>query len=188
MSAFDIIGSLRRLKPEKRTAPIARRNDADLAFVDTEPAAGPPLLLDSTVYIHVLRGKTPSLVDNLLAIRTLNHSSVVVGELTNHFGARIPQSRREVDARGKLLQVVNSIPAHRLLVPTAIHWSEAGIIAGMLARLGGYPAGQSQDDLNDALIFLQARSHGAVVLTANVIHFDYLQQIMPEGRVLFYRV
>ena len=38
-----------------------------------------------------------------------------------------------------------------------MNWGEAGILSGIVARLGGYPAGRTQDDLNDALIFLQAR-------------------------------
>ena len=187
MPPFDINLSLRRLKPEKHKSALVRRNDADLSFVDNEPAAGPPLLLDSMVYIHVLRGKTPAKVDNLLRVRTINHSAVVVGEMTNRLGVRIPRDKKESDAREKLLEAINGIPAHRLLTPTATNWGEAGIIAGILARLGGYPDGHTQDHLNDALVFLQARANGATILTANVADFDHLQQLLPDGRVLFYR-
>jgi predicted nucleic acid-binding protein len=187
MPPFDVNGSLRRLKPEKHNSALVRRDEADLIFIDNEPAAGPPLLPDSTVYIHVLRGKTPTKVDDLLQVRTINHSAVVVGEMTNRLGARIPRNQKESDAREKLLEAINGIPVHRLLTPTATNWGEAGIIAGILARLGGYPDGQTQDHLNDALIFLQARANGATILTANVADFDRLQQLLPDGRVLFYR-
>jgi predicted nucleic acid-binding protein len=187
MPPFDVNGSLRRLKPEKRISRLLKRSEADLAFVDSKNVAGPGLLLDSTVYIHVLRGKTSANVDQLLKIRTINHSSVVVGELTNRLGARIPKNDKEIHARAKLLQVINEIPAHRLLTPTAMIWGEAGILTGIIARLGGYHAGRTQDDLNDALIFLQARAAGLTILTANVADFDQLQQLLPDVRVLFYR-
>ena len=183
MPPFDINGSLRRLKPEKHTSPLIGRSDADLSFIDGEAIAGSALLLDSTVYIHVLTGKTPAKVDQLLQVRTINHSSVVVGELTNRLGARIPRDEREARARGKLLAATNGIPAHRLITPTAMNWGEAGILSGIVARLGGYPAGRTQDDLNDALIFLQARANGLAILTANVADFDRLQQLLPDVRV-----
>ena len=54
MPPFDLDDSLRRLKPEKHTSQLVRRSEADLTFIDGEPVAGPALLLDSTVYIHVL--------------------------------------------------------------------------------------------------------------------------------------
>jgi predicted nucleic acid-binding protein len=187
MPPFDVNGSLRRLKPDKRTSQLARRSDADLTFVEGEQAAGPPLLLDSTVYIHVLTGKTPTKVDQLLRVRTINHSSVVVCELTNRLGARLPRNDREIQARGNLLEAINGIPAHRLLTPTAKNWGEAGILAGIVARLGGHPAARTQEDLNDALIFLQARASGSAILTANVADFDQLQQLLPDVPVLFYR-
>ena len=185
MPPFDIIGSLRRLKPEKHTSPLVRRSDADITFIDGEPVAGSPLLLDSTVYIHVLTGKTPTKVDQLLQVRTINHSSVVVSELTNRLGARIPRNQREVEAREKLVEAINGIPAHRLLTPTATNWGEAGVLSGIIARLGGYPGGRTQDDLNDTLIFLQARANGLAILTANVADFDRLQQLVPMYKSCF---
>ncbi|VTZ26590.1 conserved hypothetical protein [Methylocella tundrae] len=62
-------------------------------------------------------------------------------------------------------------------------------LAGALFRLSGLPrgAGHERKLLNDALIFLQARLLGASVLTANVRDFDFLSQLAPTGRVIFYR-
>jgi predicted nucleic acid-binding protein len=42
--------------------------------------------------------------------------------------------------------------------------------------------------LNDALIFATGRKFGHTVLTRNVADFDFLHQLDPSGRVLFYRV
>jgi hypothetical protein len=41
--------------------------------------------------------------------------------------------------------------------------------------------------LQDSVLFLQAQKLGFSALTANVAGFDYLLQLIPAGRVLFYR-
>lgn len=63
--------------------------------------------------------------------------------------------------------------------------AEAGILAGTLARLRSLPPGQAM--LNDAIIYLQGLEQGLTVLTRNIGDFDMLQQLVPGGRVLFYR-
>lgn len=63
------------------------------------------------------------------------------------------------------------------------------MLAGELARLSDEPGGAlaARKFLNDALIFMQARRIGAEVLTANVRDFDFLDQLAPGGRVVYYR-
>jgi predicted nucleic acid-binding protein len=185
--AFDLDRVLRRLKPEKHTGRIQKRAAAGLPFAENESPAGPPLMLDTCVYLHVLRGKTPITVDNLLRTRTLYHSATVVAELTNRFGARIPANEKEKAARKELADTIRDMPAHRMVVPTMANWGEAGVLVGLRARLGGFNQDQSQDALNDALLLLQARDAGAALLTENISDFDILQQLVPNGRVLFYR-
>jgi len=184
---FDLDRALRRLKPEKHPGVLSRRPDTELSFVDDEELAGPPLLLDTCVYLHVLRGKIPDKVDGLLRTRTLHHSATAICELANRFGARIPANQREEAAREQLAKAIRDIPAHRIVFPTAAIWGEAGILAGLRARVGGFNPGQEQDGLNDALMFLQAQAIGATLLSANVADFDILQQLVPTGRVVFYR-
>lgn len=154
-------------------------------MADEEPPIGAPLLLDTTVYLHVLRGKTTPLVDALLRTRALYHSATAVAELTFRFGARRAASARERAARAQLEGAVEEIPTHRLIWPTPEIWAEAGILAGMRARAGDLPA--SQQGLNDALILLQARRVGAMALTANVDDFDILSQIAGGAGVVYYR-
>jgi hypothetical protein len=67
-------------------------------------------------------------------------------------------------------------------------WREAAIAAGLLARLQGFAPSRTHDLLNDALIFFDARRHGRTVLTRNIADFDLLQQLAPDGQVLFYRI
>lgn len=184
--SFDLDRALRRLKPEKQK-PLGRRPAAQLTFVDDEDPAGVPILLDTCVYLHVLRGRTPHEVDGLLRTRTIHHSATALAELTHRFGARVPTDARERSARARLAQVIRAIPSHRIVVPAVAIWGEAGIIAGLRARLGGFAPGREQEALNDALILLQARAIGAAVLTANTSDYDILQQLEPSSRVLFYR-
>ena len=107
--------------------------------------------------------------------------------MANRFGARIPANQREEAAREQLAKAIRDIPAHRIVSPTVAIWGEAGILAGLRARVGGFNPGQEQAGLNDALIFLQAQAIGATLLSANVADFDILQQLVPTGRVVFYR-
>jgi predicted nucleic acid-binding protein len=186
-TGFDLARALRRYRPEKFIHKLARRDEADLLFVDEADPAGAPLLLDTGVYIHVLRGRTPLKVDTLLAERTLFHSATVISELTYQFGARVPQNERERRAREGLADAISGMPPHRVVLPSTGTWGEAGILAGMRARTGGFAGDPGPRALNDALVFLQALSLGAFVLTENVADFDILQQLVPAGRALFYR-
>lgn len=85
--------------------------------------------------------------------------------------------------------IIGDIPAHRLLAPDTSTWGEAGMIAGELVRRTGLPKGDGHEKkfLNDALIGLQAYYLGASLLTGNIRDFDYLSQIVPGLRVIFYR-
>jgi predicted nucleic acid-binding protein len=77
-------------------------------------------------------------------------------------------------------------PAHRILNPDREIWREAGILAGLLARLQGYGKNDQRRALNDALLFLSAAKHGCAVLTRNLSDFDLLLQLDPRGSALFY--
>ncbi len=60
-------------------------------------------------------------------------------------------------------------------------------MSGVAFRLGGFQPGQEVAALNDATIFLHALDRGYTVLTRNIRDFDFMNQIVPSGRVLFYR-
>ncbi|WP_348640715.1 hypothetical protein [Mesorhizobium sp. AA22] len=63
---------------------------------------------------------------------------------------------------------------------------EARMLAGLVMRLSGSARGESPTLLNDASLYLQALERGWIVLTRNVRDFDYFDQLLPVGRVLFY--
>jgi len=84
-------------------------------------------------------------------------------------------------------QTVRDIPSHRLTAPDADTWGAAGILGGILFRLGSYSAGAERKCLNDGLAFLQARKLGWPLVTGNIADFDFLNQLVPDGRILLYR-
>ena len=187
--SFDLAELLRALKPQKRTAPLRRRPDSDLCWAGDEPLIGGALLLDACVYLDVLQGRTPEEADKLLSFRVCHHSAVCLAELTHAFGRLDPAHPSTKTVLKTMGEVIADIPERRLHAPEPAVWGEAGILAGALFRLSGLPkaAGFERKFLNDALIFLQARQLGTIVLTANIRDFDFLNQVVPNGRVVFYR-
>ena len=185
-TAVELGPLLRWLKPQRRTTPLRRRDRATLNWVEDAPPAGAAILLDTTVYIDVLKGRSPAALDALVSLRPCNHSSVCLSELTHLFGRLDPADPRSPSALRVVAQIAKEIPAHRLSVPDSHTWAAAGVLAGMLHRLGASRADNGYKGLNDALIYLQARKLGSAVVTANLRDFDYLNQLVPDGRVLFY--
>ncbi len=184
----DLARSLRRVKPERLTGSLTRRDYGDLDFAAVATLDGPPLLLDTCVYIDDLEGSLPPQVEALLRARTLMHLSVVLGELSHNFGRldpRHPNTRHHLD---ELARVIEEIPRHRLEdAISAGTLLQAGIVSGLVFRLGGFQPGQEVAALNDATIYLHALERGYTVLTRNIRDFDFMNQVVPTGRVLFYR-
>ena len=182
---FDRRASLRRIKPQRTTSSLLRRADADLPFAERQAAAGRELLLDTSVYIDVLQGRTPEAVDRLLRIRIANHSTVALAELTHLFGALDPANSGTTSVLRAIGQTLDDIPAHRLTAPSARACGEAGMLAGLVERLTGQP--RTAALLNDAMIYLQAAETGCDILSGNVSDFDRLDQLLPSVGMILYR-
>jgi len=185
--SFDLDTSLQRLKPARRTARLQRRPDGALPFVPEKPSGGLELLLDTCVYIDILQRRAPERVKRLLAARLSNHSGVVLAELTHLFGRLDPRDDRTRKVLAEISGVISDMPAHRLLAPSLNVVGEAGILAGLAARLSNVESGREQALLNDATLYLQAVDSGQTLLTRNIREFDWFDQLFPCDRVLFYR-
>ena len=187
--SFDLAGALRALKPQKHTRLLAPGRESGLDWASDQPINGYPLLLDTCVYIDMLRDTAPEFLDRLLERRICHHSAVCLAELTHAFGRLDPSRPETALVLRKIGEVIQNIKRHRLHEPDSGIWGQAGIVAGELSRRSGLPKtpGSSKKYLNDALIALQAKKLGANVLTANVRDFDYLSQIIPGARVLYYK-
>jgi predicted nucleic acid-binding protein len=185
--SFDLARAERALKPQARGA-LKARPEGGLRWAEGEPKAGVPLLLDATVCIDVLQGTAPPAACDLLRYRSLFHSAVCLAELTHALGRLDPAHAGTRKALDALAGAIDEIPRHRLFAPDIDLWGKAGMLAGKALRMGRIPPGQGRRLLNDSLIYLQARKVGAAVLTRNVRDFDLLQQLVPSGAVVFYRL
>ena len=145
------------------------------------------MLLDTTVYVDLLQSRSSARLDELIRFRTCNHSAVCLSELTHAFGRLNPADKRTAKTLSIVRETIRDIPSHRLFEPDAETWGAAGILAGLMFRLGSYAKGAERKCLNDALVFLQARKMGVPLLTANHVDFDTLNQLVPDGRILLYR-
>ncbi len=156
-------------------------------FVRDQPVAGAPLLLDTCVYIHQLQGRIPEPTASMVAVREINHSSVAVQELAHTLGALNPGDGRTPSAIKTIRSLLEAMPAHRTFAPDVDLLGRAAILSGKFSRLSGLSNADRRKALQDATLYLQALKLGFTVMTANIADFDRLQQLVPEGRVLFYR-
>jgi hypothetical protein len=147
--------------------------------------AGRELLLDTTVYIDVLQGRTPIEIDKLLQTRIVNHSTVALSELTHLLGALDPHHTGMSNVPTVIGRTIDDIPNHRLITPSVRAFGEAGMLAGLVTRLTGQP--NTVALLNDALLFLQAAETGCDLIAGNVRDFDWFDQLLPGTGLLLYR-
>lgn len=161
--------------------------DNELPFLSSPAEAGQALLLDTCVYIDGLQGRVPDAVPDLLNLRLVNHSTVAVQELMHTVGVLDPAHPGTKDAIAQIGITIKSMHPHRTFAPDPDVLGRAALLSGILCRLQGYRSDARFRAMLDSVLFLQAYKLGLCVLTANVGDFDYLLQLVPAGRVLFYR-
>jgi predicted nucleic acid-binding protein len=190
-SSGNIHRTLRRLKPALRRGTLRRRDRAELTFIDPYapvPAQGPKLLLDTTVYIDELQAKLSADFDIWLRSTVTWHSTVTESELLTMIGLLDPNHPQSAGLAAEVTESIERRPPQRIVNPDRETWREAGIVAGLLARLQQYGKAEQRRVLNDALLFFSASRAGLTVLTRNVSDFDLLQQLVPSGQVIFYDI
>lgn len=178
--------SLRRLKPEKRRKELTRHARSELLYLSDLKPPFPKLLLDTTVYVDALQGKLPEYAEIVFRAASLWHSTVTEAELAALAGLLDPAHPETARVTAQVVASIELRPAHRILTPDRETWREAGILAGLLARLQQYGKSERRKALNDALILLTAAKHGCAVLTRNVADFDLLMQLDTSGQAVFY--
>jgi hypothetical protein len=181
---FDAARRWARFDPQKT---LARRGDAALPFVDAIPTGGQGLLLDSCVYIDQMQDRSPRLLDDLVAQRQVNHSTVAIQELMHTVGVLNPSDTRTAGIIAEIGKHIKAMPPHRVFAPDPEVLGRAALLSGMLCRMQSYQGDGKLRALQDCVLFLQAQKLGLVVLTANIGDYDILLQLIPTGRVLFYR-
>ena len=185
MAEFDFDAARRwaRFDPQKT---LARRGGEQLPFVNASLIGGQGLLLDTCVYIDQMQDRSPQLMDDLIARRQVNHSTVAIQELMHTVGALSPADARTAEVIAEIGKHIKAMPPHRIFVPDAEVLGRAALLSGILCRLQGYEKDGKLRALLDCVLFLQAQKLGLVVLTTNVSDYDILLQLVPAGRALFY--
>ena len=185
--SFEFQATLRRLKPEKHRHPLKPRAESELDFLGGENYRRGKLLYDTTVYVDILQDRFPQHGERTLRAAEAWHSPVTEAELAATCGMLDPTHPGTQNALEKICKIIERRPTHRMIIPDRDIWREAGVLSGTLSRLQGYRKDQRRRVLNDALLFASARKCGCAVLTRNLTDFDFLQQLDPSGRVLFYK-
>ncbi|MGJ4937475.1 type II toxin-antitoxin system VapC family toxin [Bradyrhizobium oligotrophicum] len=186
MAAFDFDAARRwaRFDPWKT---LPRRSDDQLPFVDATLIAGQGLLLDTCVYIDQMQDRSPPILDDLIAHRQVNHSTVAIQELMHTVGVLNPSDPRTAPVIDVIGKHIKAMPPHRTFAPDGDTLGRAALLSGILCRLQSYERDGKLRALQDSVLFLQAQKLGLVVLTANVADYDLLLQLVPAGRALLYR-
>jgi hypothetical protein len=181
---FDAARRWSRFDPQRT---LARRGDEELAFVNASLIGGQGLLLATCVYIDQMQDRSPHVLDDLIAQRQINHSTVAIQELMHTVGVMNPSDARTVAVVAEIGKQIKAMPPHRIFAPDIEVLGRAALLSGILCRLQGYEKDGKLRALQDCVLFLQAQKLGLMVLTANVRDYDILLQLIPTGRALFYR-
>jgi len=186
MVGFDFDSALRWARFARQNV-LARRSDAELTFVDESMLSGQGLLLDTCVYIDQLQNRSPVILDSVIKQRQVNHSTIAIQELMHAVGVLNPADARTSSVIAEIRKRIYAMPPHRIFAPDPDSLGKAALLAGILCRLQSYAHDHRLRALHDCVLFLQAQKLGLVVLTADAGDFDILLQLVPKGRVLFYR-
>jgi len=182
---FDAARRWARFDPQRT---LTRRRDTELPFVNPRLIGGQGLLLDTSVYIDQMQDRSPQILDDLIAQRQVNHSTVAIQELMHTVGVLKPSDARTATVIDVIGKQIRAMPPHRIFAPDTEVFGRAALLSGILCRLQGYEKDGKLRALQDCVLFLQAQRLGLVVLTANVGDYDILLQLIPTGRALFYRL
>jgi predicted nucleic acid-binding protein len=178
---------VRRFKPDKRRGQIRPRARSALLAADDIVGPGRPVLVpDTNVYIMDAGGNLPEAAAALVDRALLFHCAVCLAELAAGVANADPALAGWAEQRDHYAELFEGIPDNRVLAPDARTWTEAGIVAGTLARSQGFQRHQRKECLNDAAIYLTAAKAGLPVLTADAADFDLIQQVAPEGRFVWF--
>lgn len=174
------------MKPSKRREPLRRRDSLHFIPDDVGPAEIGPVLLDTCVYLDGGKGKLPLGAQRVVAGSLLFHCSVCIAEMAYTFGRLDPAHPDTPASLHFIGAALSRVRVSRTMVPNRDAYVEAGIITGTLVRTQRLAASERRKLMHDVLVFLTARQIGYPVLTANAKDFDLIQQLAPDGKVIYY--
>ena len=143
-------------------------------------------MLDTCVYLDAAKGNLPIGARLVIATSPLFHCSVCIAELVYAFGRLDPSHPDTPTNLGLIREILGRVRTDRTVAPDRDAYIDAGLIAGTLVRIQGLGIPERRKLMLDVLVFLTAQQIGFPVLTANVGDFDLFQQLVPDGKVLYY--
>lgn len=199
----ETIGAVaRRYDPAAHTAALRYRQDSNLPF---DPGTAPvlPLLLDTTVYLDRSAGKLPRPIRALIVARQhlVYNCGVACAELAISIGLLNPADIRTPGTIAVIQAHLDKMEKDKTVAPNASAWTEAAILAGILARTQGLAVpkgnltpdqaccqeGRRRELLLDALLYVTAVDQNMLLVSGNIRHMDLLMQLQPANNVLLYR-
>jgi hypothetical protein len=201
VSEGNIGDIVKRQDPDAWTESFARRSDDALPFDPVTVPGHLPVMLDTGFYIDRLQRKVPLSVLEFVADRRIVHSAVAMQELTIAAGILDPAHSSTPGARQPNISLLSMIDESEVVSPGSACWVEAGMVAGILARIQHLnrsrkelspvaaccQQGLRRKLLNDALMFLSAYEAKVCLVSANVKDMDLLLRFRPDAHVLLYR-
>ena len=183
----EAVDLLTKCDPDAWRRTLACRHRDELPFDAAIVAATTPIMLDTTVYLDALRPSgLPGPIQALLARNIVLHCAIACAELAVSIGHLDPAHPKTLAHRAPLVEIMRRMAPTRIIAPPANAWTEAALIAGILARIQGYAREARRTLLNDALMLLTAITAGAVLISRNIRHMDLLLRFRPDARLLFY--
>ncbi len=165
VAEFDFDAARRWARFDPRQTP-ARRGDHELPFVIPNVIGGQGLLLDTCVYIDQMQDRSPERLDDLIAQRQVNHSTVAIQELMHTVGVLNPSDVRTTGVVSKIGKRIKAMPPHRIFAPDIEVLGRATLPSRILCCLRGYKKDTKLRALQNCVLFLQAHKLGLVALTA----------------------
>ena len=184
---YSLSELLARHNPSAWTRTLAYRARTDLPFDATAVGGATPIMLDTTVYLDALKAPgLPTTIATLVARNVVLHSAIACAELAVSVGHLDPAHPRTAAHRVPLVDILSRMAPARIMAPSADAWTEAALIAGILARVQCYQRESRREVLNDALMLLTAIEAGATLISRDVRHMDLLLRFRPAAQVLLY--
>jgi hypothetical protein len=118
-------------------------------------------------------GAGAEVIQGLVDLRTVNHSTIAVVELMNTVGRLDPIHGEPAAVVTQIRSAIQGMPGHRLSKPDAETLGRAAVLAGILSRTQGYASDDRLRALHNCVLFLQALKLGFTVLTRNTKDYDF---------------
>jgi len=166
---------------------LAYRARNELPFDAEAVEEATPVMLDTTVYLDALKAPgLPEAIARLVARNVVLHCAIACAELAVSVGHLDPAHPQTDAYRAPLVETLSRMVPTRIMSPSAGAWTEAALVAGILARIQGYVRESRRAVLHDALMLLTAVEARATLISRNVRHMDLLLRFRPDAQVLLY--